>query len=470
MNSAIPSRIGRYQIVNRLGAGGMGVVYLADDPLLGRTVAIKVLPSGDDEGLRERFLREARSVAALRHPNIVTIYDIGDEQGQLFIAMERIDGESMADAIGRSADYSLERKLQLMIELCAGLGYAHKRGIIHRDIKPGNLMISSDGQLKVLDFGLARLATSGIETGLTQSGALVGTPNYMSPEQVRGDTLDHRSDIFSVGLVLYEWLAYRRAFASESVHTLLHDIAYNDPTPLRTHVPSIGPRLAAIVDKTLQKDPATRYQSLDALEADLKRVLDPSTKPANDATVVFDAAETVTMESPAPVAITAITPPLAPPPARRLSIGAALAAVILVAAVSMYLYQTRGELPQTAAPQTQPSAQPTAPAPQPVPQSTAPPATATVTSQPVTIDVLPWARVRIVPVGHDAAVPSESLLTPFTVSLVPGEYRLECENDGLSPRTVLPVTVAAGKPSTITRQMQGFNPARVVDTLLGSKP
>ena len=156
MSSSIPERIGRYEVVERLGIGGMGVVYLATDPLLSRTVAVKVLP-GEHEDLRERFAREARSAASLRHPNIVTIYDVGEDNGQPYIAMEFLDGESMAELIRRRAPLPLARRLQLIIELCAGLGYAHRSGIIHRDIKPANLMITSEEGLKILDFGLARL-------------------------------------------------------------------------------------------------------------------------------------------------------------------------------------------------------------------------------------------------------------------------------------------------------------------------
>ena len=263
----------------------MGVVYLATDPLLRRTVAIKVLPGQDDE-LHERFAREARSAASLRHHNIVTIFDIGEDEGQPFIAMEFLDGESMAELIRRRAPLSVEKRLQLMIELCAGLGYAHRSGIIHRDIKPGNLMITTEGSLKVLDFGLVRLSTEETNTGLTRAGAIMGTPHYMSPEQVHGKPVDPRSDIFSVGLVLYEVLAYRQAYPGDSAHVVLHNIVHTAPPPIRDFVPDIDPELERIVEKGIEKEPDRRYQNLAALAAELERVRAHYTEAASTATLI----------------------------------------------------------------------------------------------------------------------------------------------------------------------------------------
>ena len=285
MKSSHPSKIGRYEVVDRLGEGGMGVVYLATDPLLRRTVAVKILPGHDDE-LRERFAREARSVASLRHQNVVTIFDIGEDDGQPFLAMEFIDGESMAELIRRRAPLSIERRLQLIIELCAGLGYAHRNGIVHRDIKPGNLMITTEGTLKVLDFGLARMTTEGTGSGLTRAGSLMGTPHYMSPEQVHGQAVDPRSDIFSVGLVLYELLAYRKAFGGDSAHVVLHNIIHEVPAPIRDFVPDLDGDLVRIVEKGIEKHPDHRYQTLAALAAELERVRVRHAEPADTATLI----------------------------------------------------------------------------------------------------------------------------------------------------------------------------------------
>jgi serine/threonine-protein kinase len=254
----------------------MGVVYLATDPRLQRTVAIKILSAvgGDsaNEELRERFAREARSVAALKHNHIVTIYDIGEDQGRPFIAMEFLDGETLGEMIRRRAPLTISRKLQLIGELCSGLGYAHRNGIVHRDIKPANLMVTAEGTLKILDFGLARVTAELTSTGLTRHGAMMGTPFYMSPEQIDGTPVDHRSDIFAVGLVLYELLALRKAFPGDTPHVVLHDIMHKQPTAIRNLLPDIDPELEQVVNKGLEKDRGRRYQNLGVLASDLERI------------------------------------------------------------------------------------------------------------------------------------------------------------------------------------------------------
>ena len=271
MSSQLPERVGRYEVVERLGTGGMGVVYLATDPLLRRTVAVKVLPSESEE-LRERFAREGRSAAALRHNNIVTIYDVGDDNGQPFIAMEFLDGESMAEMIRRRAPLTVPRRLQLIVELCTGLGYAHRNGIVHRDIKPANLMITTEGGLKVLDFGLARVISEPTLGALTGVATLLGTPHYLAPEQIAGTTGDKTSDIFAVGLVLYEFLSYRKAFPGDSGPAILFDIVEKEPTPIRELVPDIDDELETIVAKAIEKDRARRYADLEVLAEALEHV------------------------------------------------------------------------------------------------------------------------------------------------------------------------------------------------------
>jgi serine/threonine-protein kinase len=244
----------------------MGVLYLALDPDLDRLVAIKLLKVDSDE-LRERFLREARIAARLQHPHIVSIYGVGEHDGQPYIAMEYISGETLAELIRRRAPLSLSRKLGLAEDLCEGLAFAHKAGIVHRDIKPANLMVSRDNLLKILDFGIARLG----EAGTTQLGVLMGTPNYMSPEQVDGRAVDHRSDIFSVGLVLYELLVYQPAFSGKNQHETLRKILEEEPTPITRIDPSLDPMLDEIMAKTLRKRPEERCQDLAALQRDLAR-------------------------------------------------------------------------------------------------------------------------------------------------------------------------------------------------------
>jgi hypothetical protein len=264
-----PVTIGRYQVRDRLGQGGMGVLYLALDPAIDRLVALKVLRV-DNEEMRERFLREARLAARLQHPNIVTIYDVGSHDGQPFIAMEYISGETLAELIQRRAPLAVERKLELMLDACQGLAYAHRHGIVHRDIKPANLMVGRDaGVLKVLDFGIAR----GADSTLTQVGMLMGTPNYMSPEQVEGRTIDQRSDIFAIGLVFYELLAYRQAFRADTPHAVLHAVLHSTPTPLSSISPDLDRGIGPIVDRAIAKDFTARYQDLEHLRLDLLKVI-----------------------------------------------------------------------------------------------------------------------------------------------------------------------------------------------------
>jgi len=209
-----PRNIARYQVLNHLEAGGMGSVYLARDPAIDRLVAIKLLKEGfDNAELRERFMREARSAGRLRHINIVTIFAVGEHDNQPFIAMEYVEGETLYALVKRKAALSIGRKIQLMDELAAGLQYAHRGGIVHRDIKPKNVMLDADGVLKVLDFGIARVSDGGGGGIKTQAGILMGTLNYRAPEQMMGvPAVDARADQFSAGAVWYELLAYQQAF------------------------------------------------------------------------------------------------------------------------------------------------------------------------------------------------------------------------------------------------------------------
>lgn len=260
--------IGRYQILDKIGEGGMGSLHLARDPAIDRLVAIKLLRRGfDTEAVRERFAREARAAGRLRHPNIVTIFDVGEHDGDPFIAMEFLAGETLGELIRHNAGLSLARRLKLLEELCDGLAYAHRAGLVHRDIKPANLMVDAEGVLKILDFGIVRVSDS----GMTQAGVLVGTINYMSPEQVLGTGVDHRSDIFAVGLVAYELLSGRQAFVGTLKDGLLHRIPNAEIEPLSSVVPGLDPEVIAIVEHALQKDPADRYQELARMRNDLGR-------------------------------------------------------------------------------------------------------------------------------------------------------------------------------------------------------
>src|SRR4051812_44018425 len=288
-----PDRIGRYQILGRLGAGAMGVVYLAHDDAMGRDVALKVLTADfeDDPDIRVRFHREAEAAAHLSHPNIITILDVGEEGDRFYIVMELLRGATLKDFVKKS-NPTLEAKLNLMMQACAGLHSAHNASIYHRDIKPGNIFVRTDGLLKILDFGVARLASS----SMTATGFVVGTPDYMSPEQARGDEVDARSDVFSLGGVFYFMLTGRKPFSATQLPALFRQIQCEDPTPIAaTEAP---PELAAIVLKALAKETNARYQSCQELTADLEkfqdahsRAAEPAAAPASRSTTAPRAAD-----------------------------------------------------------------------------------------------------------------------------------------------------------------------------------
>ncbi|MGH7320187.1 MAG: protein kinase domain-containing protein, partial [Candidatus Rokuibacteriota bacterium] len=264
-------KIGKYRILERIGRGGMGTVFKAHDPILDRLVALKVISGEVDvtEELKARFYREARACAQLNHPNVIIVYDLGEDDGRLYIVMEFLEGEELKHVIAQRKGVFLEDKLSLMIQVCDGLHYAHQKGIIHRDVKPGNIFVLRTGQAKILDFGIARLAAS--DSGLTRTGLIMGTLRYMSPEQARG-RVDYRSDIFSVGAVFYELLVYRPAFPAEDTMELLEQLRSEDPALVTELDPTIPPELAAIIERALRKDPAQRFQDLAQMRAQIELV------------------------------------------------------------------------------------------------------------------------------------------------------------------------------------------------------
>src|SRR5438046_70933 len=267
----LPSSISRYKILKRLGEGGMGSLYLARDPEMDRLLAIKVLREDvESDELRERFKREARANARLNHQNIVIVYDVGEDMGRPFIAMEYIEGNTLSGVIRGREELDLDRKLVLMEQLCDGLAYAHRAGIVHRDIKPANLMLDGRGTLKILDFGIARIGHAAA-TGMTQAGTLMGTLNYMSPEQMTGRPVDHRTDIFAVGAVVYEFLAFQRAFPGDIQDGVLHRIIHEPPPPLEKFFPGIDKAVVQIVAKALEKDREQRYQDLEQMRQDIAK-------------------------------------------------------------------------------------------------------------------------------------------------------------------------------------------------------
>jgi serine/threonine-protein kinase len=273
--ASLPSQIGRYQIKSLIGRGGMGDLYLALDPNTNRLVALKLLNATlDSTELRERFAREARALAALNHPNIVNIYDTGEYDDAPFIVMEYVRGETLAEIIKRRAPLSISQKLKLMSELCAGLAQAHNANIIHRDIKPANLMVDQQGRLKILDFGIARVTEDNRTRfgPLTAVNMMIGTPGYMSPEQLEAGEVDHRSDIFAVGAVCYELLSNTEAFAGSDTRMVERKVLAGKPTPLASLVPGLDPEIDEIVQRALKKEPNKRYQDATTFEKALDRV------------------------------------------------------------------------------------------------------------------------------------------------------------------------------------------------------
>jgi serine/threonine protein kinase len=265
-----PSRIDKYDIVRRLGSGGMGTVYLARDSGLGREVAIKVLrgPVFDtDDELLARFLQEARATARLRHTNIVTVYEVGQHDQQPFIVMEFVPGDSLAVIIQQRRALPLATKLHYLEQVCAGLHFAHRAGIVHRDIKPANLMVDTEGMVRILDFGIARLEDS----RMTRDGDMMGTINYMSPEQMLGRRVDHRSDIFAVGTVAYELLSYRQAFPGTMQDGLLQRLPNDPPLALSSLCPDVDPELEALINRSLEKAPEARQPDLAHLHSTIAR-------------------------------------------------------------------------------------------------------------------------------------------------------------------------------------------------------
>jgi len=383
------TKAGRYQIVRELGRGAMGVVYEGFDPVIGRTVAIKTmllegLSGSEYEEYKKRFQREAQAAGMLSHPNIVTVHDFGEDNGVLYLAMEFLKGMSLQDLLAHGKALPMEGIIRLYDQVCSALDQAHAHQIVHRDMKPANIMILENGTVKVTDFGIARLLSAG--TGMTRVGQVVGTPSYMSPEQVRGLPVDGRSDIFSLGVILYLLLTGKKPFDGPSLTTVIYKIVNEEPAPLSSVDPAAHPNLSAIVAKALAKDPNQRYQTCGALAADLRNYKTPG-QPASGVTAGATAtasAERVSGAAAAtgPARSVESAPPAAPqaegsttrPAPRRSSMTIAIVAVAvlgLLAAGGAYflrVYRPSQGAPQNATPA---SAFPAAEAP--APSTAAPP-------------------------------------------------------------------------------------------------
>jgi len=273
-----PTKLGRYEIVDEIGKGAMGVVYLARDPLIGRLVALKTFRIGysikdqEMEQFRVRFMREAQSAGILTHPNIVTIHDVVEDTGDglAFIAMEYVRGTNLKLLLQGDQPLSLQFVLDIVSQVADALDYAHSNRVIHRDVKPANILITSENRVKITDFGIARLDSS----NLTQEGQLLGTPNYMAPEQIQGREVDWRADLFSLGVVLYEMFTRHKPFQGENLTVVSHRIVYDHFTPPREYVSEIPPGVDKILARALEKDPGRRYQRAREMADDLRRTVE----------------------------------------------------------------------------------------------------------------------------------------------------------------------------------------------------
>ena len=480
--------IGRYRIAGELGKGAMGVVYKATDPNIGRTVALKTLrldlEGTEAEELLRRFKNEARAAGVLNHPNIVTIYDAGEHSGMFYIAMEFIEGETLQQVLKRERILEVERAVQIVRQLCAGLDFAHSKGIIHRDIKPANVMLEPDGTAKIMDFGIAK----GVGGGLTSTGQVLGTPNYMSPEQVKGGTLDGRSDLFSLGVVLYEMLTGERPFSGQNVTTIIYKIINEHPLAPRDLDMTFPAGLSATVMKALAKAPQERYQSGAELARDLQnykslgeaaRAAVPPPQATGDtvdiAPTAMAAAAYGVVRKPAPVPSlqSTVTVPqrrevVAPPQKKSPAVSGAL---IAVAAVALALGGYFGMRSLRSAPKQPPAAVETAkpvppeikpgppkPEAQPAasPETAAPAAEAAVESKEAAPDT-GELRVTSSPTGALVKIDGRGdpkWLTPFTApKLKPGGHTVSFAKEGYQPAT-RKVEIRSGAKAAISADLQ----------------
>ena len=436
-----PATIGRFTIVGEIGRGANGVVYAAHDPVLGRDVAIKAVPLAVNDKLRQRaeadFIKEARAVAGLNHPHIVTVFDAGRTDTLAYIAMERLHGRDLHEYLYGGSRLGVRQAAALMARIADAVHYAHKRGLIHRDIKPSNIFLSREMKPKVLDFGVA-LPRS--EQDPSQPAQLVGTPNYMSPEQARGLAIDARSDVFSLGAILYEMVTGRRAFDAPNIDDLLAKLIREEPVPVAELRPEAPPELVRIIGKALAKDVEARYQSAGELRNDLAAFAGGREGQAREPDLPSDGS------------------PARPSARRRRALWLALAGAVALAVGAHWwraqedvpppapplAFEPRGTAPAPPAP-AEPAAPPPAeatPAPPPVARRAPASPAAPPSDGLVSLAIAPWGEVLVNGEPRGVSPPLTSLRLP------PGSYAIEVRN-GDAPPLKAQVEIRAGQTQTL---------------------
>lgn len=474
------AKVGKYEILEKIGVGGFGTVYKGRDPYIKRTVAIKTCQSDEDE-LRKRFFREAEYAGNLHHRNITTIYDFGlTDEGLPYIVQEFLTGEDLDRKIKRKDDLPLAWRVRVLADICDGLHYAHTAGIVHRDVKPSNIRILEDGAVKIMDFGIAKSMVS--ESTLTQTGITLGTASYLAPEQIRGEAVDARTDVFSLGVLAYELLTYARPFTGDHISTVLYKIMNEAPPSPADADPSLPGELVRIVEKTLQKDRANRFASCAEMADALRKVLEalsgpvgapprangerePAPGPRTFGSARLDervlaspggppaAADIPLRPEPSPV-LPGPGPLASPPPeetggALKVFLGA-LAVLLVVGGGLGWLFLGPGAKGKTsllggeAEPTPTASAQPT-----PAPEPTATPLPPTPTPAPTS----PAAGTAVVSSNVYAEVSIDGkrrggVYKPTSVRLPPGRYVASFESGGFGPLRV-PFEVKPGESVSV---------------------
>lgn len=440
-----PETIGRFTVVGEIGRGANGVVYAARDPVLGRDVAIKAIPLTVGDKVRAKaeasFLKEARAAAGLNHPHIVTVFDAGKTDTLAYIAMERLHGRDLHEYLYAGARLGVRQAAALMARIADAVHYAHKRGLIHRDIKPSNIFLSRDLKPKVLDFGVA-LPRS--ERSPAEQSQLIGTPNYMSPEQARGEPIDARSDVFSLGTILYEMVTGQRAFDAPNVDELLARLVGSEPAPVASLRPDTPPELVRIIDKALAKNLEDRYQTAGELR--------------NDLAAFAGQREMDAQEARAPLSVGALRRARQ---SRRLRLGLLGAVLVLAVAALLWRPAPSPEAPAEATvtlsprpPMAEPTPiEPSAPAPAAEPVAPAPPRPAVAAAErrptpappaegTVTLAIAPWGEVLVNGEPRGVSPPLTKL------ALTPGAYAIEVRN-GDAPPLKASIEVKAGQVLTL---------------------